>query len=246
MEISGIGSRSTYLYDTRTKQLSTKDGQSDAFTDYFNGNASDESLQELNGFDSNRKRDIKNMMKLFECGALSAGEDSDVYEITNDIVDGGSTDYYVNGKKVFTAYNAVDYTYDEVKSFKLPSEDGNTSVIPDSIYTKARKRYEEMLSQSLSTWKKGEVSGTKTAFDADTYDYLDPNGITVYAKDGTALAEKALTDQRYTDNKTGISWFVGEDGRPYMIGADVEKFREMCRKNGEIPLKKFVEMTGVI
>lgn len=153
MEISGIGSRSTYLYDTRTKQLSTKDGQTDAFTDYFNGNASDESLQELNGFDSNRKRDIKSMMKLFECGALSAGEDSDVYEITNDIVDGESTDYYVNGKKVFTAYNPVNYTYDEIKSFKLPGEDGNTSVIPDSIYTKARKRYEEMLSQSLSTWK---------------------------------------------------------------------------------------------
>lgn len=35
----------------------------------------------------------------------------------SDIIDGGSTDYYVNGKKVFTAYNAIDYTYDEVKSF---------------------------------------------------------------------------------------------------------------------------------
>lgn len=117
MELSAIGSKSTYMYDTNTKKLSTKDGKTDAFTDYYNGVASEESYEELNGFDSNKKRDIKNMMKLFECGALSAGKNSEVYEITSDIIDGGSTDYYVNGKKVFTAYNAIDYTYDEVKSF---------------------------------------------------------------------------------------------------------------------------------
>ena len=117
MELSAIGSKSTYMYDTNTKKLSTKDGKTDAFTDYYNGVASEESYEELNGFDSNKKRDIKNMMKLFECGALSTGKNSEVYEITSDIVDGGSTDYYVNGKKVFTAYNPIDYTYDEVKSF---------------------------------------------------------------------------------------------------------------------------------
>ena len=117
MELSAIGSKSTYMYDTNTKKLSTKDGKTDAFTDYYNGVASEESYEELNGFDSNKKRDIKNMMKLFESGALSAGKNSEVYEITSDIVDGGSTDYYVNGKKVFTAYNPIDYTYDEVKSF---------------------------------------------------------------------------------------------------------------------------------
>ena len=55
-------------YDTNTKKLSTKDGKTDAFTDYYNGVASEESYEELNGFDSSKKRDIKNMMKLFECG----------------------------------------------------------------------------------------------------------------------------------------------------------------------------------
>ena len=70
--------------------------------------------------------------------------------------------------------------------------------------------------------------------------------MTVYAKDGTSLAEKALIDQRYTEKETGISWFVGDDGKPYMVGDDVEKFNEMCRENGEDPINKFAEMTGMI
>lgn len=280
MQLSGIGSRTTYMYDAKTKKLSTKDGQSDAFTEYFNGNATEETLQELNGYDSNRKRDIKNMMKLFECGALSVGKNTDIYEITSDIIDGGSTEYYVNGEKVFTAYNAIDYTYDEVKTFSTISqpfrtykhqgynpadnsiniaigdsfnlgngyrltvredcvwgegygsgsiaddekmntlvygvtalihfadqqwfssmidekstpmvlqmleelgvdtsreftingtkcqvkngrieEVGNTHVVPNSIYEKARKRYEQMLAQPLTTWTKEDVSASKT------------------------------------------------------------------------------------
>lgn len=117
MTISGIGSSSTYVYNSQTGKMTTKDGENDAFTDYFNGNASEKSLEELNGFDANRKRDITNMMKLFEGGALSAGKNGDLYEITSDVVDGGSTEYSVNGKKVFTAYNSVSYTYDEVTAF---------------------------------------------------------------------------------------------------------------------------------
>ncbi len=280
MQLSGIGSRTTYMYDARTKKLSTKDGQSDAFTEYFNGNATEETLQELNGYDSNRKRDIRNMMKLFKCGALSVGKNTDIYEITSEVIDGGSTEYYVNGEKVFTAYNAIDYTYDEVKTFSTISqpfstykhqgynpadnsiniaigdsfnlgngyrltvredyvwgegygsgsiaddekmntlvygvtalihfadqqwfssmidekstpmvlqmleelgvdtsreftingtkcqvkngrieEVGNTHVVPNSIYEKARKRYEEMLAQPLATWTKEDVSASKT------------------------------------------------------------------------------------
>lgn len=60
------------------------------------------------------------------------------------------------------------------------------------------------------------------------------------------MAEKALTDQRYTDKETGISWYVGEDGKPYMIGDDADKFKEMCKENGEFPIKKFAEMIGMI
>lgn len=37
MSISGVGSRNTYLYNTRTGKLSAKDGQQDACVDYFNG-----------------------------------------------------------------------------------------------------------------------------------------------------------------------------------------------------------------
>lgn len=68
----------------------------------------------------------------------------------------------------------------------------------------------------------------------------------ICTKDGTPLTEKALTDKRYTDKETGFSWYAGEDGRPYMIGEDAENFYELCKKNGEFPLKKFAEMTGTI
>ena len=94
--------------------------------------------------------------------------------------------------------------------------------------------------------EKTVLSGTATAFDPDTYHYFGTEGMTVYTKDGTPLAEKALTDQRYTDKETGISWYVGEDGRPYMVGDDADKFNDLCKESGEFPLKKFAEMTGII
>ena len=37
MGVSGVGSRNTYIYNTQTGKLSSKDGQQDAFVDYFNG-----------------------------------------------------------------------------------------------------------------------------------------------------------------------------------------------------------------
>lgn len=62
-----------------------------------------------------------------------------------------------------------------------------------------------------------ELSGTTTAFNPDTYSYFRTEGMTVYTKDGTPFAVKALTHQRYTDKETS-----------------------------EFPLKKFAEMTGMI
>ena len=94
--------------------------------------------------------------------------------------------------------------------------------------------------------EKTVLSGTATTFEPDTYRYFGTEGMTVYTKGGTQLAEKALTDQRYTDKETGISWYVGEDGKPYMIGEDADKFNKMCKENGEFPVKKFAEMTGII
>lgn len=63
---------------------------------------------------------------------------------------------------------------------------------------------------------------------------------------GVPLEEWALTDPKYTDSETGISWYIRDGKYPYMVGEDAEKFRKLCEESGEFPLKKFGEMTGLI
>ncbi len=65
MGISGIGSRNTYIYNTQTGKLSSKDGQQDAFVDYFNGDISGDEDDTLNGFDRARKADINNLIEVW-------------------------------------------------------------------------------------------------------------------------------------------------------------------------------------
>lgn len=63
---------------------------------------------------------------------------------------------------------------------------------------------------------------------------------------GVPLEEWALTDPKYTDSETGISWYIRDGKYPYMVGEDAEKFRKLCEESGEFALKKFAEMTGLI
>lgn len=63
---------------------------------------------------------------------------------------------------------------------------------------------------------------------------------------GVPLKEWALTDPKYTDSETGISWYIRDGKYPYMIGEDAEKFRKLCEESGEFFVKKFGEMTGLI
>lgn len=121
MGISGIGSNYTYIYNSQTGKLSTKDGSKDAFVDYYNGETSGELPDTLNGFDANRKRDIHNMIKFFQCGMtkdIFNDKNGTEYEISAEIVDATTSVYSVNGEQVFTAYNAVSYTYEEVNDFR--------------------------------------------------------------------------------------------------------------------------------
>ena len=60
------------------------------------------------------------------------------------------------------------------------------------------------------------------------------------------LEEWALTDPKYTDSETGISWYIWDGKYPYMVGEDAEKFRNLCEESGEFAIKKFAEMTGLI
>lgn len=63
---------------------------------------------------------------------------------------------------------------------------------------------------------------------------------------GVPLEQWALTDPKYTDEGTGISWYVRDGKHPYMLGEDAEKFEKYCKENGEFALKKFAELTGLI
>lgn len=63
---------------------------------------------------------------------------------------------------------------------------------------------------------------------------------------GLPSKEQTLTDQKYTDDETGISWYVGKDGIPYMLEEAAEKLIGLCKKTGEDWLKKAAEMTGLV
>lgn len=108
MGISGIGSRNTYLYNSRTGKLSTKDGARDKFVDYFNGDIAGNEDDTLNGFDASRKAEIKNLIEVWAQIDPSLFRDHarEEYEITTEVVDAVTSTCTVDGEKVFTCYNA--------------------------------------------------------------------------------------------------------------------------------------------
>lgn len=120
MSTSKIGNSYTYIYNVQTGKLSSKDGKQDDFVDYFNGELNGEIPDTLNGFDSNRKRDLQNLIMLCEQNALRGfSDDPNVseYEISGEIIDAVTSTYSINGDKIFTAYTAVPYSYDQIKAF---------------------------------------------------------------------------------------------------------------------------------
>lgn len=120
MSVSGVGSVNSYIYNTKTGKLSTKDGSKDEFVDYFNGDLDGKDSTELNGFDKNRKLDIEAMLRMFEIGLgkhLLESNGGDEIEITSESIDAATTVYSINGEQVFTANSAVAYTQDEIDVF---------------------------------------------------------------------------------------------------------------------------------
>ena len=65
MEITGVGSSYSYLYDMKTGKLSSKDGKDDEFVRYFNGDLSGEESETLNGFDRGKKAGMEKMLKFW-------------------------------------------------------------------------------------------------------------------------------------------------------------------------------------
>lgn len=94
--------------------------------------------------------------------------------------------------------------------------------------------------------KQGELAENRVQEDVTEKD-TDPNdsGLEIYYQ-GVPLQEWALTDPRYTDPETGISWYIRDGKYPYMVGDDAKNFQKLCQESGEFALKKFADMTGLI
>mgnify|MGYP001024548986 FL=1 len=112
MGISGVGSRNTYIYNTQTGKLSSKDGQQDAFVDYFNGDINGDEDDTLNGFDRARKAEIENLIDTWaQIDKSLFSEPGKVeYEITTESVDAVTSTVQVDGGKIFTCYSAGFFT----------------------------------------------------------------------------------------------------------------------------------------
>lgn len=113
MGVSGVGSRNTYIYNTKTGKLSAKDGQQDAFVDYFNGDIRGDEDDTLNGFDRARKAQIENCLEMMPQidGNLFKDPAKEEYEITTEIVDAVTSTVQVDGSKILTSYSGSLFAY---------------------------------------------------------------------------------------------------------------------------------------
>lgn len=113
MSISGIGSRNTYIYNSQTGKLSSKDGERDTFVDYFNGDISGDEDDTLNGFDRARKADIENLIETWTQIDRNLLNDpaKEEYEITTEFVDAVTSTVQVDGGKIFTRYSGGFFAY---------------------------------------------------------------------------------------------------------------------------------------
>ena len=58
--------------------------------------------------------------------------------------------------------------------------------------------------------------------------------------------EWSATDEKYTDVKTGISYYIKDGKHVYMIDEDIEKLNKLCQETSEPWLKKYSKIIGTI
>lgn len=127
MNITGIGSVQTYIYNSQTGKLSTKDGTDDEFVDYFNGNIPKESTKTLNGFDAQKKGgfevliDVANPTSTYYVSSASNEHwikpETNEYEITCEIMNAEESVFYVNGEEILTQCVPVTYSPEEADAW---------------------------------------------------------------------------------------------------------------------------------
>lgn len=152
--------------------------------------------------------------------------------VNNSIYTGRKTDSKHNQSQVFQQKEVLE-TPDVAETNKY----ANVQEIYESLKSNASDRGYEQGQDEIA---KKDVQKDESEISNDSSEKM-----TVCYK-GVPLKEWALTDPKYTDLETGISWYVRDGKYPYMIGGDAEKFRKLCEESGEFALKKFAEMTGLI
>ena len=160
----------------------------------------------------------------------------------------------VNAIKTST-FNSADirksYTYkkgsDAVFQQKTSVGQTDTDVIKQNI--DVYDLYESFQTNAKQNLTSGNLNGSVEAWSSDSVEEIETSSedkkLIAYYQ-GIPLEEWALTDPKYTDPETGISWYVRDGKYPYMIGEDSEKFKKLCRETGEFDAKKFGEITGLI
>lgn len=121
MNVKGIGGAYSYVYDASTGKIATKNGSKNEFVDYYNGELKGEDSKSLNGFDARMKHDIENMIMIFSAGIgknpfANTIEDSK-FEISGNIVDAVTTEYSVDGQKLFTSHSGMSLSIPEMLDY---------------------------------------------------------------------------------------------------------------------------------
>jgi hypothetical protein len=152
--------------------------------------------------------------------------------VNNSIYTGRRSDSKHNQAQVFQQHEMLEKT-DVAEANKC----ANVQEIYESLKSNVSTRGYEQVQDEIA---KKDVQNDESEISNNSSEKM-----TVYYK-GVPLNEWALTDPKYTDSETGISWHIRDGKYPYMVGEDAEKFWKLCEESGEFALKKFAEMTGLI
>lgn len=122
MNVTGVGSSLSFIYDKSTKKISTKDGSKSEFVDYFNGDISAKETENLNFYDRSIKKYFDHMLQMCSWGMmddspLSAVSEENEVAIDCNISDSNVTEFFVNGKRALVANQAVQYTDEEIATY---------------------------------------------------------------------------------------------------------------------------------
>lgn len=159
MAIQGLGTSFTYWYNAQTGKLSSKDGEEDIFVKYFNEEPlTEEEENAISQYDISAKADIRSLLMIFSEkdweGALFHESDTDLFEISGELVDDGCAKYQVNGEERFKRlYGELQYhpsvLVKEGGKLIQPEGEKASAKIPDNTLL-SNKELRELLREQIN------------------------------------------------------------------------------------------------